>query len=91
MSGDCQQAPESGADGWLRFISILLVVLKMTTEKVLEEFIDLSVKILDVKHIEAQARTALLKQHLIELLEKHGIKKEMSLLSSSRQSTGCKL
>ena len=52
----------------------------LTVEEALEEFIDLSVKVLDFKGMEAHARSVLLKEHLIKLLENHDVKKEAPLI-----------
>jgi hypothetical protein len=76
---------------FLSFIAILLVVLGLTAEDALEEFINLSVNILQPQRLDAQARTSKLKNYVDILLKRHGIKKNMRLLDPNERSRGCKL
>jgi hypothetical protein len=74
---------------FIRFIALLLVVLGLSAEQALEEFSELSTKVLDLQG-EAPARTTALRSHIDGLLFKYGIEKEMLLTDSRSQSNGCK-
>jgi len=63
----------------------------MTAEDTLEEFIELSASVLDKQGVDAQARTMVLKRYIDNLLEKHGISKDMHLLTLDDRTGGCKL
>jgi hypothetical protein len=63
----------------------------MNIEQAMEEFIELSVNILERQGIDAQARTTALKAHIEKLLEKYAIERETRLLDSNEPSKGCKL
>jgi ABC-type Na+ transport system ATPase subunit NatA len=74
-----------------RFISILLVVLGWTAEKALEEYIDFTVRVLDLKNVDVEERTTALKNYVSKLLKMHEIKDGMRLLDLNARSRGCKL
>ena len=74
-----------------RFITILLVTFGLTAEDALDEFIDLSVNVLHKSEMDAQTRTAALKDHVHNLLKKYGIDPSTRLLDPSDHSQGCKL
>jgi hypothetical protein len=74
-----------------RFIAILLVILGLTVDQALDEFIEFSVNILEKQGVDAEARTAELKVYIDKLLEKYHIEKDMRLLDSHDRSKGCKL
>jgi hypothetical protein len=76
---------------FLSFIAILLVVLGLTAEGALGEFINLSVNILQPHRLDAQARTSELKKYIDLLLKKHEIPRTMHLLDPNERSRGCKL
>ncbi|KIM26748.1 hypothetical protein M408DRAFT_57060, partial [Serendipita vermifera MAFF 305830] len=80
-----------GGTGTGGFISLLLVILGLTTEQALEEFIDLSSSILDLTGVEAPMRTLKLKEHIARLLGKYGIDEKMRLMDKNKRSKGCKL
>jgi len=75
----------------LRFISILLATFGLTAEEALEEFIDLSVNVLNKPGADAQGRTNTLKEYIDNLLEKYRINKKARLLDQNDRSGGCKL
>ena len=74
-----------------RFIAILLVVFGLTAEQAFDEFIDLSVDVLDKNGLDAEARTAALSAYTQDLLEKHGFQKDVHLLDQNLRAKGCKL
>ena len=73
------------------FIAILLVVFTLDAYQAMEEFIDLSVSILEKQEIDAEGRTAALKQYINQLLEKYDIQPDTPLLDQSVDSKNCKL
>jgi hypothetical protein len=74
-----------------RFIAIFLVLLGLTAEQALDEFIEFSVNILEKQGVDDAARTAELKVYIGRLLEKYHIEKNMRLLDPHDRSEGCKL
>jgi hypothetical protein len=92
VSRECQQArAEFISDTPIRFIAILLVIFELNAEQVLDEFIELSVNVLEKRGIDAEARTTALKTYIEGLLEKYGIEKERRLVDSSGHNNDCKL
>ncbi|KIM23913.1 hypothetical protein M408DRAFT_248878, partial [Serendipita vermifera MAFF 305830] len=73
------------------FIAILLVILRLTVEEALEEFTNLSVNVLDKHDIDAQARTAALRQYVDNLLVKYKVDQNHRLLDGDDRPNGCKL
>jgi hypothetical protein len=67
------------------------VIFELNEEQLLDEFIELSVNVLEKQGIDAEARTAALKTYIEGLLEKYGIEKERRLVNSSDHLNGCKL
>jgi len=74
-----------------RFIAILLVTLGLTAEQALDEFLELSVNILEKQGVDANARTMELRLHIDRLLEKYSIKSGRLLTDPNARSEGCKL
>jgi hypothetical protein len=74
-----------------RFIAILLVILGLTADQVLDEFIEFSVNILEKQGVDAEERTAELKVYIDKLLERYHINKDMRLLDPHDRSNSCKL
>jgi hypothetical protein len=95
----------SGSGGWVeetrrrmihlwyrhRFIAILLVVFGLNAEQALDEFVELSVDILEKQEMDAAARTAALKIYINKLLDKYGIGIEARLLHTEACSKGPKM
>jgi hypothetical protein len=75
----------------MRFIAILLVIFGLTAEESMDEFIELSVNILEKRGIDAEARTVALKIYIENLLEKYELEKERRLLDPNDHSKGCQL
>jgi hypothetical protein len=67
------------------------VVLGLSAEQALEEFIKLSVEFLEKQGMEPTARTAALGVHIYELLESHEIASDMRLWDQHVRSKGSKL
>jgi len=63
----------------------------MTANQALEEFIELSVKVLDMPNQDAAARSAALEKHVHALLEKHAIERERRLMEPGARVGDCKL
>ncbi|KIM26631.1 hypothetical protein M408DRAFT_25333, partial [Serendipita vermifera MAFF 305830] len=80
-----------GGAGSGGFIAILLVVLGLTADDALEEFIDLTINVLNKEGLDVEDRTSVLKAHTEALLDKYNITKEMRLLDSNDHSQNCKL
>jgi hypothetical protein len=74
-----------------RFIAILLVVLGLNARQALVEFTELNDKLLEKGGVNAQARTAELKNHIDDLLNRHKIAPDLPLLDSAMRSGACKL
>jgi hypothetical protein len=66
-------------------------VLGWTAEKALEEYIDFTVRVLDLKNVDVEERTTALKNYVSRLLKMHEIKDGMRLLDPNARSRGCKL
>ncbi|KIM24506.1 hypothetical protein M408DRAFT_53320, partial [Serendipita vermifera MAFF 305830] len=73
------------------FIAIILVILGLTAEEALDEFINLSTNVLDKPDVDAETRTVALKQYIDGLLERHEVDPNIRILDSSHRSTDCKL
>ena len=63
----------------------------MTAEQALEEFIELSVNVLQPERMDPQARTTRLEEYIEDLLRRHRVEREMRLLDANPRSGGCKL
>jgi hypothetical protein len=84
-------APDSCTQYRRRFIAILLVVLGLSAEQALDEFIKLSVDFLEKQGMEPTARTAALEVYIYELLESHGMASGMRLWDPNVRSKGSKM
>ena len=67
------------------------MVLRLNAEQALDEFIKLSVNILEKQGMEPTARMAALKVHIDGLLESHKIASDMHLWDSNIHSKDSKL
>jgi hypothetical protein len=67
------------------------VVLGLSAEQALDEFIKLSVEFLEKQGIEPTARTAALEVYIYKLLESHEIASEMRLWDPNVRSRGSKM
>lgn len=74
-----------------RFATFLLVILGLSAEQALNEFIEFSANALEKQGIDAEARTTELKNHIDRVLEKHHINEGMRLMDANVRSKGCKL
>lgn len=87
-------ATKSVSNHLSRFIAILLVVFGLNARQALDEFTDLNDKILEKGGMNAQGRTAELKTHIDNLLDRHNVAPNLRLLDSTVRSGGsgaCKL
>jgi hypothetical protein len=57
----------------------------------LSEFISMSVEVLDVDGMDAEARTAMLKEFINKLLTKYKIERNAEIMDQSGLSMNCKL
>jgi hypothetical protein len=67
------------------------VVFGLNGEQALDEFVELSVAILEKHEMDAAARTAALRVYIDKLLEKYEIEKEERLLDTNVRSKGSKM
>jgi hypothetical protein len=67
------------------------VVFGLNAEQALDDFIDLSVNILEKHEMDAPARTAALRVYIDKLLEKYEIEKKARLLDTTPRSKGSKM
>ncbi|KIM30831.1 hypothetical protein M408DRAFT_271216 [Serendipita vermifera MAFF 305830] len=63
----------------------------MTAEMAHEEFIELNANVLELTGVDAQKRTAILREHVEALLDRHKVEKDARLMDSFERSRGCKL
>jgi len=63
----------------------------MTADEALKEFIELSVKVLDVPSQDAADRSAALEKHVHILLERHAIGRERRLVEPGARLGDCRL
>ena len=73
------------------FIAILLVTFGLTAEQALEEVIELSTSVLEIRGIDSWARTTALKEYIAKLINEHQIEGNSLLMESNERSNGCKL
>jgi uncharacterized protein YfaQ (DUF2300 family) len=67
------------------------VLFRLNAERALDEFIELSVNILEKHEMDAPARTAALRVYIDKLLEKYKIEKEARLLDTNVRSKESKM
>ncbi|KIM24546.1 hypothetical protein M408DRAFT_317551 [Serendipita vermifera MAFF 305830] len=96
VRGDLLSRPHSifdmiGGSGSGGFISILLGIFGLSVDETLEEFIILSIHVLDIPGISASARTERLKRYITDLMKKYEIDEEMRLLDPNPRSGRCKV
>ena len=75
----------------ISFIAIMLVILGINAKEALEEFVQLSSTVLEVKGVNAKARTNLLKKYIEGIVERYQVDEKATLLDSNERSKGCKL
>ncbi|KIM24489.1 hypothetical protein M408DRAFT_75716, partial [Serendipita vermifera MAFF 305830] len=80
-----------GGTGTGGVIAILLVTLRLTVREALDEFIDLCATVLDKQDVDAETRTAALKQYIDGLLERRGIDRNTRIYDPNDHSVNCKL
>ncbi|KIM19900.1 hypothetical protein M408DRAFT_30828 [Serendipita vermifera MAFF 305830] len=80
-----------GGSGSGGVIAILLATLKFTAKEALDEFADLCATVLDKQDVDAETRTAALKQYIDGLLERHGIDRNTRIYDPNNHSINCKL
>ncbi|KIM26629.1 hypothetical protein M408DRAFT_72598 [Serendipita vermifera MAFF 305830] len=80
-----------GGAGSGGFIAIILVVLGLTADNALEEFIDLTINVLNKEGLDAEDRTSVLKAYTEALLDKYSFTKDTRLLDTRNHSENCKL
>lgn len=69
----------------------MLVILGISAKEASEEFVQLSSTVLEVKGVDAKARTNLLKKNIDELITRHQMDRKAKILDSNNRSKGCKL
>jgi hypothetical protein len=67
------------------------VVFGLSTEQTLDEFIELSVTILEKQEMDAPARTAALRVYVNRLLQKYEIGNNVRLMDTNVRSKGSKM
>ena len=67
------------------------MVLGLDAEQTLDEFVELSINILEKHDMDAPARTAALEIYINGLLERYEIGKEKRLLDTNSRSKGSKM
>ncbi|KIM23352.1 hypothetical protein M408DRAFT_27919 [Serendipita vermifera MAFF 305830] len=90
-SHPCDVFDVVGGIGTGGFIAILLVIVGLSVEQALEEFIELSVTILENQELNPQTRTAATKEYITNMLTKHNMQGEEHLRDLNERSKRCKL
>jgi energy-converting hydrogenase Eha subunit B len=73
------------------FIAILLAMFGLTAEQASRGVMGLVTDVLDIKGVDADARTVVLEDYIERLMDKHDLEQDIHLMSPNGRPKNCKM